>query len=121
MGGVQFALFLGARCLMSTFTWCQVSEIPQNLVPGVPYALLLGAMYPLCTFTWCQVSYIPQNLVPGVPLKCQGASCSGNTGEIGSKPANYTVQLKSVKYISFALDFASCGYTYFRLVILLLL
>ena len=40
--------------------------------------------------------------------------CSGNAGDSISKPANYTVQLKSVNYISLALDFAACGYTYFR-------
>ena len=41
-----------------------------------------------------------------------------NAGDSISKPANYTVQLKSVKYISLALDFAACGSTYFRHVIL---
>ena len=45
----------GARCPMCTFNWCQVSEIPQNLVPGVQHAVLLGARYK------------PQNLIPGVP------------------------------------------------------
>ena len=55
MSGVPYALLLGARYLklpepgargpIWPFTWGQVSDIPQNLVPGVPHAVLLGARY----------------------------------------------------------------------------
>ena len=76
MSGILNTPKPGARCPTWPFTWCQVSEIPQNLVSGVPYALLLGARYlklpepgargPIWPFTWGQVSDIPQNLMPEV-------------------------------------------------------
>ena len=35
--GILYTQELGVRCPKCTFTWCQVSKMPQNLAPGVPF------------------------------------------------------------------------------------